>query len=410
MSYEADAWYVTSAFEAEETLPPPEEDHATAPGPDSGPAVEFGPIAAHLVEAIALQASNGVITYANPACEAIWGPGKDDAPDGGPAWLTVLHPADRPQVEASLAERSKSGTIEFDYRVCPTDGGLRWIHHRVFPLPGAPHAPPRVAHVARDITTERSLGAALHQARAPDHVAALATGMARDFGNLLMGVVACAERAVGAKAPAERRGAYVVELLAAARRGLRLTRQLASLGREQHAAPRLISVDATVLASAGPLDQLVGHDVQVQLDLQARGAAIVADPVQIERILLNLAANAHAAMPAGGTLTIRDDTVALDAVEAAAHGTLQPGRHVRLTVSDTGVGMGDDARARAFEPFFTTRSASAGSGLGLAIVWSIAQDLGGHVAIESSSGRGTTVVVLLPRARTDIAHPARVVT
>ncbi len=233
-------------------------------------------------------------------------------------------------------------------------------------------------------------------------LAQLAGGMAHDFGNLLMGIIGCGERALSADQDPERTWVYVSELVAAARRGVGLTQQLTALSRDQHTWRRLIGFEGAVRASATLIERLAGDAITLEFDLGAPGAAVVADPAQIERILLNLVANARDAMPDGGTLTIRTDAVTLGSGDRA---NIAPGRYVRLIVRDTGVGMDAAVRARACEPFFTTKSASKGSGLGLAMVESAALALGGHLHLDSAPGSGTTCTVHLPRAAHDVAVP-----
>ena len=123
---------------------------------------------------------------------------------------------------------------------------------------------------------------------------------------------------------------------------------------------------------------------------------MLADPGQIEQVLVNLAVNARDAMPRGGKLIIETTSTDIDEIDAAGHAGLSPGRYVALKVSDTGTGIPKDVMERVFEPFFTTKPKGEGTGLGLATVYGIITQAGGHVRIYSEPGIGTTLTALLP--------------
>jgi two-component system, cell cycle sensor histidine kinase and response regulator CckA len=144
------------------------------------------------------------------------------------------------------------------------------------------------------------------------------------------------------------------------------------------------------------LRRMIGEDVLLVAALDPALGWVQADPSQIEQIVINLAVNARDAMPKGGHLTLETANVELDGAYARAHVGAHPGPHVMLAVSDTGVGMDADTRARIFEPFFTTKPVGVGTGLGLSLCQGIIEGHGGNIGLTSTAGQGTVFRIELP--------------
>jgi PAS domain S-box-containing protein len=245
----------------------------------------------------------------------------------------------------------------------------------------------------KKVEAERArLLAELHDAQRLEALGRLAGGVAHDFNNLLT-VIQSAVDLMRARPDPSQQDKRLAEIAAAAERASSLTRQLLAFGRQQNLAPRVLSLAAVVDGILPLLRRLLGEHVSLEVVHVPGLGSVRADAVQLERVLVNLLTNAEAAMPAGGTIDVRTESVAL--AEGEMH-AVPAGRYAALRVRDTGEGMDADVVAHAFEPFFTTKPAGKGSGLGLATVYGIVKQSGGHVVVQSDPGRGTCFTVLLP--------------
>jgi signal transduction histidine kinase/ActR/RegA family two-component response regulator len=239
----------------------------------------------------------------------------------------------------------------------------------------------------------------LRQSQKMEAIGRLAGGVAHDFNNLLTVISGYAEMA-RRTGDAKRRDQELDGILQAAERAARLTRQLLAFGRKQVLQPRQIDLNEIVRDIEKLLRRLIGEDVTLVVRLAPGPVRTHADRGQVEQMLVNLALNARDAMPEGGTLEIATAVADLGRSrgELPPEG-LQPGRYVRLTVRDSGVGMTPDVQAHVFEPFFTTKPSGQGTGLGLSTVYGIVKQSGGSIGVESQPGAGTCFRVYLPWAQ-----------
>jgi len=254
--------------------------------------------------------------------------------------------------------------------------------------------------------TERErLERQLHQSQRLESLGQLAGGVAHDFNNLLaviLNYAAFIGEEVSDAANAEGGDRWqavsddVAQVRRAAERATQLTHQLLAFGRREIVQPEVLDLNAVVRDVEQLLRRSIGEHVELNISLASELWEVLADPGQIEQVLLNLAVNARDAMPGGGLLTIDTANVTVDEGHASLRPALTPGRHVRLRVSDTGFGMEQDVLERVFEPFFTTKPKGEGSGLGLATVYGIISQAGGYAQIYSEPGLGTTFTALLP--------------
>jgi two-component system cell cycle sensor histidine kinase/response regulator CckA len=249
--------------------------------------------------------------------------------------------------------------------------------------------------VSIDLTERRNLEEQFRQSQKMDAVGRLAGGIAHDFNNLLTVIRLNTEIIMEAFDPDDPRSDDVKQIRSAAERASTLTKQLLAFSRKQILQPRVLDMNSVVATVEPMLRRLIGEDILIASSCGARGY-LVADPGQLEQILVNLVVNARDAMAEGGTITIETKNVDLDETYTSEHAPVVPGRYVMLSVSDTGVGMSADTREHAFDPFFTTKEAGKGTGLGLATVYGIVKQSGGYVWIYSEPGHGTSVKLYFP--------------
>src|ERR1700723_2941160 len=245
----------------------------------------------------------------------------------------------------------------------------------------------------------------LVQAQRLESLGQLAGGVAHDFNNLLaviLNSLSFASEDVAAAAgpdPAPHlaaAGADLAEVKKAAQRAAGLTHQLLLFARRDVIRPQVLDFDRVIASVEDMLRMTLGEHVELVITPAGDLWPVLADPGQLEQVLMNLAVNARDAMPGGGTLTIETSNVPVDADFIAGGSKAQPGRNVRLRVSDSGTGMPAEVIEHAFEPFFTTKPEGAGPGLGLSTFYGIIAQANGHIQIYSEPGAGTTFSILLP--------------
>jgi PAS domain S-box-containing protein len=239
--------------------------------------------------------------------------------------------------------------------------------------------------------------AQLRQAQKMEAVGQLTGGVAHDFNNLLQALAGCLKM-IERKAASPEVKPLVDAGRQAVDRGARLVQQLMAFARKQALSPVAVDVRDRVLGMSELLARALRGGIRLETEFEADLWPVLADPVQLELAVINLAVNARDAMPEGGVLRIEARNV-----PAGGEGGVEM---VRVSVTDTGTGMPPDVLDRAFEPFFTTKGVGEGSGLGLSQVYGFARQIGGSVSIESGPGRGTTVTLLLPRTRETAAEAA----
>ena len=313
----------------------------------------------------------------------------------GLGWTQAVHPDDLTSVLTveTDARRGRTAYTEV-YRLRRGNGEYRW-----FLVSGSPRFAGDGTFLGfigtlADITDRRDLEAELHQAQKMEAIGQLTGGVAHDFNNLLTVITGNLELALGR---VEDRHVVAMLRLAmdASERGAALTQRLLAFARRQTLSPYAIDLVALVADLGELLGRTLGSGIEIATSVSGDLWPALVDGSQLENAVLNLAINARDAMPAGGRLSIE---AANCEVAEGEWPELKPGRYVSLVVRDSGQGMSPEIRAKAVQPFFTTKEIGKGSGLGLSMVYGFVKQTGGHLDIVSEVGRGTAVQLILPVA------------
>ncbi|MGH9523389.1 MAG: response regulator, partial [Terriglobales bacterium] len=228
-------------------------------------------------------------------------------------------------------------------------------------------------------------------------VGQLAGGVAHDFNNLVTIIKGYTELLVMHCGDSEPIGGYVQQIQKAGDRASSVTRQLLAFSRRQVIQPQVLDISAVVANMMKMLRVMIGEDVEVKVVSETGLRRVLADPGQVEQVLLNLAVNARDAMPEGGKLIFEMTNVDVNREDVPESFTgVLPGSFVRLAVTDTGCGMSEEVTDKIFQPFFTTKAVGKGTGLGLAIVFGIVKQCGGFIRVQSAMAKGTTFEIFLP--------------
>jgi len=342
-----------------------------------------------------------VMEYVSPAYADVVGHPPEELYDDATRWLDRIHPDDRERVRAALP-RQVDGTYEEEYRIVRSDGEIRWLWDRAFPVRDEDGNVVRIVGVAEDVTERRALEAQLQQSQKMEAVGRLAGGIAHDFNNLLTVIRSQSDLLLMDMVGSSPLRDEVEIVRDAADRATTLTRQFLALSEDQVLRPRLVDLNDVVTSMRELLRRVIGEDIRIETRTESDLPPVRVDPGQLEQVILNLAVNARDAMPRGGTLRISTRTEVVEAGDAEGSPELEPGRHVRLDVADTGIGMDAETRSRVFEPFFTTKRERGGTGLGLSTSYGIVQQSGGTIRVESTKGVGTTFVIRFPAAEGEV--------
>ncbi len=255
--------------------------------------------------------------------------------------------------------------------------------------------------IKRDITREKILEAQLLHSQKLEAIGTLAGGIAHDFNNILTTIIGYCDIVLASVSPDDKNLSNLEAIMSSGERAATLVNQLMLFSRKQNLIMEPTDLNVTVEYTTKMLQRLLEGNIILHIEITKGLGEILADTSHIEQVLANLVVNAKDAMPQGGTLTIETDQVSFDAEHAKKHKGLRPGQYVRLTVTDTGIGIPYEIQEHIFEPFFTTKETGEGTGLGLATIYGIIEQHQGHIDLYSDPGYGTSFQILFPVIQED---------
>ncbi len=316
-------------------------------------------------------------------------------------WQKNLHHDDASRTVGSIRDALVSEATHWhgEYRFQRADGTYASILERATILRDETGAAVRFVGAMMDITARKQLQDQLCRSQKMEAFGQLAAGLAHDFNNFLTTILGYSDLLLHELRIKGQLASHVTEIRSAAGRASTLTQQLLAFSRKQPLAPKVLEVNNIIHKMERSLLRLLGENVQVvcHLHSEKEAAYVQVDPDQLTQIILNLALNARDAMPKGGRLTVETSIHQVGDTHQTFLGLedLAPGDYAKIKLVDNGVGMTDEVKAHIFEPFFSTKDHS--SGLGLATSYGIVRQSGGHIRVDSETGKGTTIEIFLPR-------------
>lgn len=359
-----------------------------------------------MVDGLIVIDTNGIIHYVNPACVKLFAYSREQLL--GQSVKMLMPSPFREEHDGYLARHRETGVrriigIGRELTGLKSDGSTFPMYLSV----GEAHAGDDAIFVGiiYDLTEKkRSEEIILHHQKL-DAIGQLSGGIAHDFNNILSVIGGNLEMIAAVDLPPAARRA-VARAEDAAKRAARITQRLLAFARRQPLREQTIDLNSVLEDMSDILQRSIGETIDVRMHLAADVGEVTTDIDQFETAVLNLAVNARDAMPSGGTLTIETEGVRFDDGLQTAQ-EAPPGEYVRVSVSDTGVGMSPEVCARAIEPFFTTKDVGSGTGLGLSMVYGFMKQIGGHARLYSEVGHGTRVSLFFPCQRTTPAADVR---
>jgi len=352
-----------------------------------------------------IAADTGELEFCSPGARALFGWDSSDLVANPGLLVSLVHVDSRPGFEAMLAE-ARAGRVlaNLEYKIISRDGQEKWINQRNYPVYDDKGKLKSMEGFFFEVTErvkaareKEHLHKELQQAHKLEALGTLSGGIAHDFNNILGAIMGYASLAQEEIPPDHPHQEFLRPILKASERASKLTKQILTFSRQGNPEQKPVDLGhivheaLTLIRASLPATINIQHRVPEDLPL------VLADPTQLHQVIMNLCTNAqHAMREAGGLLELELAAVDLDKDSPIRQGNLEPGPYLRLTISDTGVGIPQEDLPRIFEPFFTTKPEGEGTGMGLSVVYGIMREHGGSIAVESETGVGTRFVLLLP--------------
>ncbi len=276
------------------------------------------------------------------------------------------------------------------------DGDQYWEQALIAPIRDEKGIISHFIAIKEDISDRKRLENQLRHSQKMEAIGQLAGGIAHDFNNILTAIIGYAtilQMKIDIHSPIKN---TADQILAAAERGAGLTQGLLAFSRKQISNLNRVDLNEIIKRVEKLLVRLIGEDIRISSILTQQELPLIADSIQLEQVLMNLATNARDAMPNGGNITIRTEVVTIDSYFIQSQGFGEQGTYATLSFSDTGSGMSEETIKRMFEPFYTTKEIGKGTGLGLSIVYGVIKKHGGYITCKSSPGNGTVFCIYLP--------------
>jgi PAS domain S-box-containing protein len=348
-------------------------------------------------------------TTHGPGCVAVTGYTPEEfAADPG-LCFRMIHDEERETIrELTSRFSSEEETIQpFQHRILHKDGRVRWIRNT--PVPRYDRDGCLVAYdgLIADITEYKKLEDQFRHAQKMEAVGVLAGGIAHDFNNILTAIIGYGNMLQSQLEHEDKARSNIEQILVAAEKAANLVHGLLAFSRKQVIHPKPVDLNKIIKTVERLLSRLITEDIELRVNLAEGETTIMADPGQIDQILMNMVTNARDAMPKGGVLTIETALMEMDMAFLTEHGYGTHGSYVQLSISDTGMGMDEQARQRIFEPFFTTKPIGRGTGLGLSIIYGIVKQHNGFIDLQSRVNVGTTFRIYFPLIEAKVNEPPR---
>lgn len=361
---------------------------------------------------VAETGEEGKWIYVSPTIQDLLGYSPSEWRNEPDLWMRRIHPEDRDKVLQLMKDSKKTGYFVNEYRIVSRSESEVWVRdHRnvskdhalyfgyLINITKEKQLEEREKEAQKRFDSERSqLEQRFRAIQKFEAIGRLAAGVAHDFNNLLMTITSYCELLklqLDAPAPKE-----LQEIERAAVEGSVLTRHLLTFGGKQIQDQRKLNMNQLLTSLEPMLKRLVREDVEIQLVCAEDLGMVQADLSQMEDMIINLAIVARESMPQGGRILIETANVDLDSSVKAVHPNMEPGNYVRISVSDTGPGLDEDAREHIFEPFYTRKDQTVGAGLRLPAVYGSVKQNSGYIWVYAEPGQGTTFRIYLPRVDT----------